>query len=144
MGMADSRSARSTPQSYRLQPTQSSPISTRSVGEHCTILQAGRREELLMGPRVGQNKWAVTARAKRKRTNCLPAITNHTADETCSGYPAVYCSASAGSQQSRFLRPSTENQNHGSNNKQVRIAPGITQWSKPQPSSRSPPRCRTA
>ena len=55
------------PQSYRLQPTPSSPIYTRSAGEHCTILQAGLCDELVTGPRVGHNKWAVTGRAKKPK-----------------------------------------------------------------------------
>ena len=90
MGMTDSRSARSTP----ILSAPTNPAQSTLNPEAQSIVQhqpEGYREEVMVGQRPGQ-----------KKTNCLPAINNHTADETCSGYPAVCCSAAAGLQQKRF------------------------------------------
>ena len=54
----------------------------------------------------------------QRKTNCLPAINNHTAVKTCSGYLADCCSASADSQPLRFSA-SHRNQVLNTNNKEV-------------------------
>ena len=113
MGMTDSRSARSTPTSSApTSPAQSQPEAPESIVQH---QQEEHCEEIMVGLRVGQGGTSPGP----KETNCLPAINKHTADETCSGFPAGCCSASARSQHTASHR----SQNHIMNNKEVKVAP---------------------
>ena len=126
MGMTDSRSARRTPilsapanpaqSTLNRDPaqsqTQSQPEAPESIVQH---QQEEHCKEIMVGLRVGQGGTSPGP----KETNCLPAITKHTADETSSGYPAGCCSASARSQHTASHR----SQNHIMNNKAVKVAP---------------------
>ena len=110
MGMTDPE-ALEAPRSCRHQPTQPNlPEAPESVAQHQQ--QKGHREELMMELRVGQG-----GNSPGQKRNCLTAINSRTADETCSGYPAGCCSASARSQHTASHR----NQNHSINNKQVKV-----------------------